>query len=366
MRKIHIALITGSIAVFFGAALLLLPQLRGSGEKTSGYALARVPSNPPVPVVTAMVTHEPFTEKLEALGTAKANESVVVTPTVEERVVAILVDDGEFVDKGQVLVKLDDSEAQYLLAEARATFKEQQQQFERMRRLAKTNATSRSQLDEEKGLLDIAAAKVSLLEARLQDYTIRAPFSGILGIRQISTGAVVDTDTVITTLDDTATIKLDFTVPEAYLGVLKNGMTVTARSLAYPDRIFNGTVTAISSRVDPETRSLTIRAKVPNPDRLLRPGMLLTVDLVKNRSRSLIIPEEAVIQEKDKKFAFLVTSDNTVEKKEIVTGRRNPGKLEVISGLNAGQQVIIQGITRVRPGSSVNVVEAGEADLRSG
>jgi membrane fusion protein (multidrug efflux system) len=249
-----------------------------------------------------MVTSEPFTEKLEALGTTKANESVVVTPTVEERVVAILVDDGEFVNKGQVLVKLDDSEAQYLLAEARAALKEQQQQFERMRRLAKTNATSRSQLDEEKGLLDIAEAKVSLLEARLQDYTIRAPFTGILGIRQISTGAVVDTDTVITTLDDTTTIKLDFTVPEAYLGVLKNGMSVSARSLAYLDRSFNGVVTAISSRVDPETRTLTIRAKIPNPDRLLRPGMLLTVDLVKNRSQSLIIPEEAVIQEKDKKI----------------------------------------------------------------
>jgi membrane fusion protein (multidrug efflux system) len=366
MRKSHIVLIIGSIAVFFAAGLLLFPQLRGSGEKTSGYALARVPTRPPVPVVTATVTSEPFTEKLEALGTTKANESVVVTPTVEERVVAILFDDGEFVDKGQALVKLDDSEAQYLLAEARAALKEQQQQFERMRRLAKTNATSRSQLDEEKGLLDIAAAKVSLLKARLQDYTIRAPFSGTLGIRQISTGAVVDTDTVITTLDDTATIKLDFTVPETYLGVLKNGMTVSAHSLAYPDLIFNGVVTAISSRVDPETRTLTIRAKVPNPDRLLRPGMLLTVDLVKNRSQSLIIPEEAVIQEKDKKFVLLVTPDNTVEKKEIVGGRRNPGKLEVISGLNDGQQVIVQGLTRVRPGSSVNVVEAGKAGRRSG
>ena len=224
MRKSHIMLIIGSIAVFFAVGLLLFPQLRGGGEKTSGYALARVPARPPVPVVTAMVTSEPFTEKLEALGTTKANESVVVTPTVEERVVAILVDDGEFVNKGQVLVKLDDSEAQYLLAEARAALKEQRQQFERMRRLAK--------LDEEQGLLDIAAAKVSLLEARLQDYTIRAPFSGILGIRQISTGAVVDSDTVITTLDDTTTIKLDFTVPEAYLGVLKNGMTVSAHSLA--------------------------------------------------------------------------------------------------------------------------------------
>ncbi|MFZ1955371.1 MAG: efflux RND transporter periplasmic adaptor subunit [Desulfobacterales bacterium] len=366
MRKSHILLIIGSITVFFAAGLLLFPQLKSGGEKTSGYALARVPSKPPVPVVTAMVTSEPFTEKLEALGTTKANESVVVTPTVEERVVAILVDDGEFVNKGQVLVKLDDSEAQYLLAEARAALKEQRQQFERMRRLAKTNATSRSQLDEEQGLLDIAAAKVSLLEARLQDYTIRAPFSGILGIRQISTGAVVDSDTVITTLDDTTTIKLDFTVPEAYLGVLKNGMTVSAHSLAYPDHSFSGIVTAISSRVDPETRTLTVRAKVPNPDRLLRPGMLLTVDLVKDRSQSLIIPEEAVIQEKDRKFALVVTPGNTVEKIEIVTGRRNPGKLEVISGLNAGQQVIIQGLTRVRPGSSVNVVEAGEAGRRSG
>ena len=103
------------------------------------------------------------------------------------------------------MVKLDDSEAQYLLAEARAALKEQRQQFERMPGTAMTKATSRSQLDEEQGLLDIAAAKVSLLEARLQDYTIRAPFSGILGIRQISTGAVVDSDTVITTLDDTTT-----------------------------------------------------------------------------------------------------------------------------------------------------------------
>ena len=287
--------------------------------------------------------------------------SMVVTPTVEERVVAILVDDGEFVNKGQVLVKLDDSEARYLLAEVSATLREQQKQFERISKLAKTNSTSRSRLDEEQGLLEIARAKVAHLKAQLLDYTIRAPFSGTLGIRQISTGAVVDTDTVITTLDDTTTIKLDFTVPEAYLGVMKNGMTVSARSLAYPDRNFDGLVTAISSRVDPETRTLTIRAKVPNPDRLLRPGMLLTVDLVKNRSQSLIIPEEAVIQEKDRKFALLVTPDNTVEKKEIVTGRRNPGKLEVISGLNAGQQVIIQGLTRVRSGSSVNVVEAGDA-----
>ena len=361
MKRKYILSIAICVALFFAGGLFLLPQWRDGGEPPAGYALARTPSRAPVPVITAVATNETFTETLEALGTANANESVVVTPTLEERIVDILFEDGDSVRKGQVLVKLDDSEARYQLQEAKAALREQQQQYERIRTLAKTNSTSRSRLDEERSLLEIAEAKAALLEARLRDYTIRAPFAGILGIRQISNGAVVDSDTVITTLDDTTIIKLDFTIPETYLGVLQNGMNVAAQSPAYPDRQFNGTVTAISSRVDPETRTLTVRAKVPNPDGLLKPGMLLTVNLVKDRSQALIIPEEAVLLDKNKKFALLVTADNTVEKKEIVTGRRSPGIVEVTSGLNAGQQVIIKGLTRVRPGSSVNVVEIHKA-----
>ena len=361
MRKKYILLIVGISTVFFTAGLLLFPHLRNGGEKSSGTALAQTPSRTPIPVVVATAATEPFTETLEALGTAKANESVEITPTLEERVVDIFFKDGDAVRKDQVLVKLDDSEARYLLAEVSATLREQQKQFERISKLAKTNSTSRSRLDEEQGLLEIARAKVAHLKAQLRDYTIRAPFSGDLGTRQISNGAVVDSDTVITTLDDITVIKLDFTIPETYLAVLANGMNVTAQSPAYPDRNFNGMVTAISSRVDPDTRTLTIRAQIPNPDRLLKPGMLLTVDLVKDRSQSLIIPEEAVILEKDKKFALVVTAENTVEKKEIVTGRRSPGKVEVISGLNAGHRVVIEGITRVRPGNSVNVVETRNA-----
>jgi membrane fusion protein, multidrug efflux system len=361
MRKKYIIVSLGILTSFFTAGLLLFPQLRNGGEMSSGYALARTHSKTPIPVVVAMATNEPFTETVEALGTAKANESVVITPTLEERVVDIFFEDGDVVDNDQVLVKLNDSETRYLLAEASAALREQQKQFERISKLAKTNATSRSRLDEEQGLLEIARAKVAHLKAQLRDYTIRAPFAGILGTRQISTGAVVDSDTVITTLDDTTVIKLDFTVPETYLGVLRNGMDVLAKSPAYPDRNFNGTVTAISSRVDPDTRTLTIRAQIPNPDRLLKPGMLLTVDLIKERSQSLIIPEEAVILEKEKKFVLVVTAQNTVDKKEIVTGRRSPGKVEVISGLNAGHRVVVEGINRVRPGISVNVVEAPTA-----
>ena len=362
MRNKNILLIIGFLILFFAVNILLLPQLRNERKKSSGYAQARTSPKEPVPVITAIATNELFTETLEALGTAKANESVVITPTMEERVVDIFFDDGDYVRKSQVLVKLDDSEAHYSLEEARALLQEQKKQYERFSKLAKTNSTSKSKLDEEQSLLEIAKAKVALLEARLRDYTIRAPFSGILGLRQISKGAVVDSETVITTLDDITIIKLDFTVPETYIGVLKNGMNISAQSPAYSDRTFNGSVIAISSRVDPNTRSLTVRARIPNPDLLLKPGMLLSVDLIKDRSQSLIIPEEAVILDKDKKIVLVVSTDNTVEKKEIVTGRRTPGKVEIISGLNAGQQVIINGLTRVRTGSSVKVVEIRKAD----
>ncbi len=366
MKLKHIAFITSLVALFLTAGLTLIPQWQDGGDAPAGYALAQRPSRAPVPVITAVATNETFTETIEALGTAKANEAVVVTPTLEERVIDILFEDGNSVRKGQVLVKLDDSEARYQLEEAKAALREQQKQYQRTRTLAKTNSTSRSRLDEEQSLLEIAEAKVALLEARLRDYTVRAPFSGILGIRQVSAGAVVDSDTVITTLDDITVIKLDFTVPETYLGALQSGMKVTARSPAYPNRKFDGTVTAISSRVDPETRTLTVRAKITNPESLLKPGMLLTVELVKDRSQALIIPEEAVILDKFKKFALIVTAESTVEKREIVTGRRSPGKVEVISGLDAGQQVIINGLTRVRPGSSVNVVEIRKAGQLSG
>lgn len=153
MRKRQMLWLTPFIVAIVFAGLLLFPQLKGIDGQTAGHAIVRSPSKAPVPVITAVAKTEAFTETLEALGTARANESVVITPTLEERVVGIFFDDGDDASKGQVLVKLDDSEAQYLLAEARAGLQEQQKQFEIIRKLAKTNATSRSRLDEELSLL---------------------------------------------------------------------------------------------------------------------------------------------------------------------------------------------------------------------
>jgi membrane fusion protein (multidrug efflux system) len=366
MKKKSIYLTLAVIMVATFGSIMIFPNLKTLEVNSVGHASATSSVAKPVPIISAIAKIETFTETLEALGTAKANESVVINPTVEDRVVDVFFQDGDRVDRGQVLVKLDDSEAQYLLAEARAALEEQKKQFARMSRLAKTNATSLAQLDEEKSLLDITRARVDSLKARLDDYSIRAPFSGILGTRQISPGAVVDTESEITTLDDVSIIKLDFTIPEKYLGVTKIGMNVLAHSQAYPDRKFEGVVTAINSRVDPETRTLMIRAQIPNSEYLLKPGMLLVVDLIKNRSQSIIIPEEAVIQDKNRKFVFLVTPENTVSKKEINSGRRIPGKVEVVSGLRESDQVVIQGISRLRPGSPVNVVEVRENNPNTG
>ena len=366
MRKKVIILTLLALIFATLGSFLVFPNLNLLKVNSVGHASASSPVAKPVPIISAVAKVEPLAETLEALGTAQANESVIINPTVEDRVVGIYFQDGDRVDRGQILVKLDDSEAQYLLAEARAALEEQKKQFARMSRLAKTNATSQSQLDEEKSLLDIAKARVASLEARLDDYSIKAPFSGVLGTRQISLGAVVDTSSEITTLDDISIIKLDFTIPEIYLGVTKIGMNIFAHSPAYPDRNFEGLVTAINSRVDPETRTLKIRAQIPNPDYLLRPGMLMIVDLIKNRSQSVVIPEEAVIYDKSRKFVFLVTSENTVMKKEITAGRRIPGKVEVVSGLGEGDQVVIQGISRLRPGSPVSVVEVREKSPNTG
>jgi membrane fusion protein (multidrug efflux system) len=160
MKKKHLALTTLMTALIIAGGLSMLPQLRDGEEKASGVALARTPSKPLVPVITAVATTEAFRETLEALGTAKANESVVVTPTLEERVVDILFEDGQSVRKDQILVKLDDGEARYQLAEAKSALREQMKQTERFRKLAETNSTSRSRLDEERSLLEIAEARV--------------------------------------------------------------------------------------------------------------------------------------------------------------------------------------------------------------
>jgi membrane fusion protein (multidrug efflux system) len=305
-------------------------------------------------VVTAPVRMATIVDEVESIGTAKANESVSLTSKVTDTVSKVNFEDGMIVQAGHILVELTNSEETAQLAEAQAAVDESTRQFNRVQNLITQNLASATQLDIEKARMQTANARLEAIVARLDDRLIRAPFSGVLGFRGVSQGTLLSPNKIVTTLDDISIIKLDFSIPENYLAVLSEGQEVIATSPAYPDRTFLGTVEVINSRVDPITRSITIRAHLNNDERLLRPGMLLTVNLVRNRSLALVVPEEAILPIQDKQYVYVV-QENTAQRVEVKAGRRRPGIVEILIGLEEGQLVVTQGVIKIRPGSKVTI-----------
>jgi membrane fusion protein (multidrug efflux system) len=195
-------------------------------------------------------------------------------------------------------------------------------------------------------------ARVSAAKARLDDTVIRASFRGRTGFRHVSIGSFVSPGTVITTLDDTSVIKLDFTVPETFLFVVRRGLPITASATGLPDRKFTGEVTNLDSRVDPVTRSITVRAELPNPDGLLRQGMFMTVALQGDVVPTLLVPEAAIVPERGHTYVFVVRN-GVVERREVRTGKRRPGDVEIVDGVQEGERVVTEGTQNVRDGSAV-------------
>lgn len=302
---------------------------------------------------SAPVLQTELVDRIEAIGTAKANESVVLSAKVTDTVRKVNFEDGMLVERGAILVELTDSEETALLAEAQATADEARRQHQRIENLIAQQLASQTNLDAERARMQTAEARLNALIARLDDRLIRAPFSGVLGFRQISEGTLLTPSTAVTTLDDIATIKLDFNVPELYLAALKPGQPLNAMSGAYPGEHFDGLVTTINSRVDPVTRTVLVRAEVNNDDLRLRPGMLLNVSLELARSQALTIPEQAVIPMQNTQFVYVIDADDTAQRREISVGRRRPGLVEVTDGLVENEEVITVGVIKVNQGSKV-------------
>lgn len=314
-------------------------------------------ANQAVGVLTEPARQEDFAYELEALGTAKANEAVEITSKVSNLVTAIRFREGEQVRRGKVLVELNSIEAGAELAAARAALSETQSQYQRSQELFATHALSQSLLDQLVATLSANQARVTTAESRLADTVIRAPFDGRTGLRRVSVGSFVSPGAIITTLDDTHIIKLDFSVPETFLAAMVEGLPLTARSVAYPDREFTGEVMSIDSRVDPTSRSVAVRAALPNADGLLKPGMFLTVRLKEKRAPVVMISEQALVPEEGRQFVYVVKNDRA-EKREIGIGRRKPGGVEVVTGLAAGEIVIVEGTQKVRDGGAVRDLRA--------
>jgi len=311
-------------------------------------------------VITEQVRLRHIVDEIQALGTARANESIEIQPRISSLIERITFDEGQLVKSGDLLVELENTEIVAGLSLARASLSESQSLYNRSRSLADSQAISASNLDQLLAQVRVDEAQVEAAQARLENTVIRAPFSGRVGLRRVSPGGLVNTSTIITTLDDVSKIKLDFSVPEAFLTVLAEGMNIAATSLVYPERVFNGTVASIDTRLDPVTRAVQVRAIIPNSEGLLKPGMFMSVDLERDRGEMVVAPEQAIVPEGNNQYVFVV-ADGIAEKRKVELGRRIPGFVAITSGLDAGESVITEGTHKVRDGTPVEVPEQAVA-----
>ena len=291
---------------------------------------------------------------VEALGTGKANESVFITTQTSDIVQKIHFDDGDIVKQGQLLLEFNDAEEKARLAALDVNLQEALRQLKRISNLAKNNVASEQLLDEQQARVNVLNAQMDVAKTQLNELLVRAPFDGVLGVRQISVGALVTPGDVVTTLDDLSIIKVDFDIAESHLASVALGQLIRATSVAYPGKVFEGQITSIASRVNPSTRSVQIRANIKNLDLKLRPGMLLKILLQKQVLNTLVLPEVVLVPVEDKQFVFLV-KNSQVELVEVKVGLRKPGKVQILSGLQVGDVVVTEGTLKLRSGSQVTV-----------
>lgn len=306
-----------------------------------------------VPVTTQIAQTSAWSDTLQSIGTAKARESVVVTAKLSEIVQQVHFESGQEVAAGAALVTLRGDAQQAALVQAQATFVEADQLYRRQRELAAQQLVAHSTLDTQKAIRDGAEARVQQMQADIGDRRVRAPFAGVLGIRQVSPGSLVTQTTTIATLDDIVRMHVDFQVPEAELASLSLGDKVTGSSVAYPGREFSGQVSTIESRVDTGSRAVTVRADFANDDHALRPGMLLDVHIYRPQRQALVIPEIAVVQVGRDSYVFRVKDDGSVERVDITVGARRAGVVEIVEGLSVGDRIVVDGTGKLRPGLKI-------------
>ncbi|MFW5723186.1 MAG: efflux RND transporter periplasmic adaptor subunit [Halochromatium sp.] len=318
------------------------------------------PDQPQAPgVILSEARTETIADRVEALGTLRANESVTITATVTETLSAIHFDDGQRVAAGDILVEMTSREQHARLEEAQARLAEAEQQYERVKSLEASGSASASLLDERRRDLRAARATLAAIESQLADRLIKAPFDGVVGLRDISLGALVEPGDAITTLDDDRVMKLDFPVPSLFLPSLVPGLAIEAQASALGGRTFAGEVASVSSRVDPVTRSVQVRALIDNPERLLRPGLLMRVELLRDPREAVMVPEAAILQRGREQTLLVVEEDAEgrmmARRRSVRVGLRRPGEVEIVAGLSPGERVITHGADKARADQPVRV-----------
>ncbi|MCC6757539.1 MAG: efflux RND transporter periplasmic adaptor subunit [Arenimonas sp.] len=337
------------------APIALLLLLTACGGDDAG---RKKDAGPPATVTVVTLAPEPWRDSIDAVGTVKARNSVVIAAKQSERIAAVRFESGQRVAKGQMLVELDAGTVRAELAEARATLVDLDAQVARLRDLQGRQLVARSQLDTAVAGRNAAAARVQAAQVRLDERVIRAPFGGVLGLRLVSEGQFVNAGAAMVNLDDLERMWVDFPVPENRIAELETGMTLELAADAYPQRTFRARLAGIDSRVDIDTRAVMARAEIADSEGLVRPGMLVRVSLQREAADALVVPELALQQVGNRTFVYLAAADGTAVSRDVTVGGRRDGKALVLNGLKAGERVVLDGTSKLRDGQKIAVAPA--------
>ena len=294
---------------------------------------------------------------IRGIGSLRSDESVQIASEIAGRVASFNFKEGEAVEAGDVLVKLDDALAQAELADASARFDLANANMDRAKQLSRTGNVTEKAIDEATAAFEIARSALELQRVRLAKHTIAAPFSGDVGIRNVSPGAYVAIGTPIVNIEKIDVVKVDFKLPELFLPSVKVGQAISVSVDAIPERAFEGAIYAIDPQVDVNGRALRLRARIQNSDRVLRPGLFARITVQGQVSREVVmVPESAIVPRSGENFVFRIEAGRAAEAK-VKLGERKGAEVEVLEGLAAGADVVTAGQLKLRDGVQVEVVD---------
>jgi len=322
---------------------------------------------PPTPIAAALAQQEQWQPRLQAVGSLVAVNGTEVTTEIGGSIKTIQFESGQPVKAGAVLLQLEDSVDKAALDGARAERRLAEVKLNRAMDLIKRSAISKSEFDETQANADAAQARLAEKAAKLAQKTIRAPFDGLLGIRMVNLGQYLAPGSRIVSLQALDPIYVDYALPERYLPELSVGQGVEVKVAAYPDRVFGGNVSALASAIDTGNRSIVMRATLSNSDMLLRPGMFAEVATLQPQALSVItVPQTAVSFNTYGNFVYVITPGDgnslLAKRRQVTTGRSRAGNIEIVQGLQAGEQVVRAGLVKLRDGQSVVIDNAVNLD----
>ena len=329
----------------------------GKGDAGAGAGAGGPPGGmPPLPVEAVTLKPEKLVAGLQTVGSLRADESVVVRPEVGGRITRINFTEGGAVHAGQPLFVLDGSVQEATLNEAAANLENSRAAAARTKQLLGDKLIAQSDYDRAHAAFGVDQARVASARTALAKMTLRAPFGGRIGLRNVSVGDFVSIGQDLVTLVRLDPIEVDFSIPENSLSQLRTGQRIAINVDAFPSEDFGGTVTAIDPVVDPTSRSAKLRAQIPNPDGRLRPGQFaqLHLDTGTNTVNAVMVPEQALVQDGSQRFVWTVVAGKA-KKVNVKTGVRVPGAFQVVEGLKFGDVVITAGQTKPMMGDGLPV-----------